>query len=81
MNKPKSTNRSEYHKNYARQKRSIICNTIRGSEEDAQLLNAWRKRHPGVTWLQLLYRGAGIARPDTIATRNAPNRWSPVIPP
>jgi len=67
MNK-KTENQKAYNRNYQSNCRGIVCNTVRGTLEDAELLNKWKEQHPEITWLQLLYRGAGIKRPEKIKT-------------
>jgi len=62
----KSDKERAYNRRYQANCRGIVCNTVRGTLEDSILLNQWKVEHQSTTWLQLLYRGAGIKRPEKI---------------
>lgn len=59
--KLKQQKRKIYQRSYSRN-RPIVCNTIRGTRQDVEILTAERRRR-ALTWIEVLYRGLGIKRP------------------
>lgn len=62
-----------YNRQYNRNKRHIVCGAVRGTKDDARLIQYAHKKS-GLSWLNFLYRAAGLRRPPIIPIKRVKHK-------